>query len=46
MRVDVTAAVRASSTWVIVAAFVLAGISIVVVTTLQGRANASRDSRG
>ena len=45
MRFKTTAAARASSTWVIAAAFVLAIVSIVVVTTLQHRANTSRDAQ-
>ena len=36
---------RASSTWVIAAAFLLALVSIVVVTTLQHRANTTRDAQ-
>jgi HD-GYP domain-containing protein (c-di-GMP phosphodiesterase class II) len=39
------ARVRASSTWVISAAFVLALVSIGVVTTLQNRADQSRDAQ-
>ena len=44
MRMQAIAAFRTSSTWVIVAAFALALVSITVVTTLQDRANASRDA--
>ena len=40
-----TGAARASSTWVIAAAFVLALVSIIVDTTLQHRANTSRDAQ-
>ena len=40
-----TSAFRASSSWVIPAAFVLALVSIVVVTTLQRRANSTRDAQ-
>jgi len=44
MRARAAAAVTASSTWVIVAAFAMALVSIAVVTTLQQRANNSRDA--
>ena len=37
--------IRSSSIWVIVVAFLLAVVSIVVVTTLQHRANSSRDAQ-
>jgi HD-GYP domain-containing protein (c-di-GMP phosphodiesterase class II) len=45
MRLRATAKLGASSTWVIAAAFVLALVSIAVVTTLQDRANSSRDAQ-
>jgi HD-GYP domain-containing protein (c-di-GMP phosphodiesterase class II) len=45
VRFNTTAVLKASSTWVIVAAFLLAPVSIGVVTTLQQRANASRDAQ-
>jgi HD-GYP domain-containing protein (c-di-GMP phosphodiesterase class II) len=45
MRLKATAAFGAASTWVIAAAFVVALVSIAVVTTLQSHANASRDAQ-
>jgi HD-GYP domain-containing protein (c-di-GMP phosphodiesterase class II) len=45
MRSKGTAVLGATSTWVITAAFVLALISVGVVTSLQGRANSSRDAQ-
>ena len=45
MRFVTTAAAKASATWVISAAFLLALVSIAVVTTLQNRANATRDGQ-
>jgi hypothetical protein len=45
MRKKATAALGASSTWVIAAAFVVAFVSIAVVTTLQSRASSSRDAQ-
>jgi HD-GYP domain-containing protein (c-di-GMP phosphodiesterase class II) len=44
MRSKASAAMGASSTWVVAAAFVLALVSILVVTALQVRANSSRDA--
>jgi HD-GYP domain-containing protein (c-di-GMP phosphodiesterase class II) len=45
MRRSPSAALRSSATWVVAATFALAVVSIAVVVTLQGRANASRDAQ-
>jgi HD-GYP domain-containing protein (c-di-GMP phosphodiesterase class II) len=45
MTLNATRALRASATWVVAAAFILAVTSIAVVTTLQRRADSARDAQ-